>query len=77
MTKKYYPRGDTGIELLVSLALLALALVIYLVIASWSCSSKWSESGFVTKWGPIAGCRISSDGKRYIPEERYREIADE
>lgn len=42
-----------------------------------ACKSKWSESGLVSKWGLVAGCRISLDGgKTYIPEERYRQIEE-
>lgn len=75
--KRKSNRGDVGLDFIVSIFTLVIALVIYLAFAPLSCSSRWNESGFVTKWGPIAGCRISKDGERFIPEDRYREIADE
>lgn len=76
MTKKKLNKGDSLPELLASLTVLGVLLLICAAFSAWSCSSKWSDSGFVTKWGPIAGCRISQDGNRYIPEDRYREIAE-
>lgn len=38
------------------------------------CQSRWSQSGFHAQWGPIQGCRISKDGRIWIPEENYRGI---
>lgn len=41
---------------------------------AYSCQSKWQQSGFQTSYGVFQGCRISRDGKVWIPAENYREI---
>lgn len=68
-------------EVIVPIAMMMLALLAFFIVFAWpvyawTCHSKWDDSGFVTDYGPIQGCRISRDGKTWIPEDRYREIAD-
>jgi hypothetical protein len=54
--------------------LLALFYFIYNPI---NCGARWSDSGMKSKWSPISGCKISEDGERWIPEDKYREFLND
>lgn len=42
---------------------------------SYSCASKWEESEYKhTKYGFIAGCRVSKDGVHYMPATSIRDF---
>lgn len=43
-------------------------------LSAASCHRQWQDSEFQTDWGMVQGCRISKDGKRWIPAENYREL---
>lgn len=43
-------------------------------VDEYICHTKWGDSGLSVKYGPLAGCRVSEDGKTWIPEDRYRVI---
>ena len=65
-------RGDA--EVMATLILGAIGLVIYAVIAAWSCSSRWAQSGVSTSWGPIQGCLVRMPSGRWVPDDRVRDI---
>jgi len=62
------------LEVSVSAFMIVIILMIGGCVSAASCSSRWEDSGFRTDWGPIKGCRISKDGKTWVPEKNYREI---
>lgn len=42
---------------------------------SSACETKWAESPYPhTKYGFVAGCRVSKDGKTYLPSTSVREF---
>lgn len=44
-------------------------------INSYSCASKWEESEYKhTKYGFVAGCRVSKDGVTYMPATSIRDF---
>lgn len=69
-------KGFTLIEILIVIAIIGILASIPFV-QSTRCKAQWAESGFQSKWGWWSGCLISKDGKRFIPDERYRELSDE
>lgn len=46
---------------------------VYFLVSS-RCESRWSESGFNSKYGFLSQCQIEISPGKYIPEDRYREI---
>lgn len=45
-----------------------------LALDSASCTSKWEDSGFATRWGPIKGCVIQVPSGKWLPENVVREV---
>ena len=45
-------------------------------LARNSCQQRWEHSGFQSEYSFMTGCRISKDGKVWLPESNYREIAE-
>lgn len=42
---------------------------------SYSCASKWEDSEYKhTKYGFVAGCRVSKDGVTYMPATSIRDF---
>jgi len=39
-----------------------------------SCTGKWEESGFATKWGPVKGCIVQVPNGKWLPEDVIREM---
>lgn len=65
--------SDKIVEFVVYMIVAVVLLGMAWGLASYRCSSKWSQSGMATSWGPIQGCLIQRDG-RWIPSENYREL---
>jgi hypothetical protein len=67
---------DTADKLAVAviLAFVALAVLLGLTLEATACDSRWENTEFQSDWGPMKGCRISRDGRVWIPEQNYREI---
>jgi hypothetical protein len=57
-----------------SLLLLAVLVVGWLIVAPWTCHSKWGSSGMSTSWGPIQGCLVQTPSGRWVPEDRVRDV---
>lgn len=69
-------KGFTAIEMAIVIAIIAILMSIPL-FQSITCRAKWVDSGMQSKWGMWSGCLVSKDGRRFIPDQRYREMADE
>lgn len=65
-------RGEA--ELVASIIMAAIALVIWAVLASWGCSSRWAKSDMQTSWGPVQGCLVKTPGGRWVPDDRVRDV---
>ena len=65
-------RGDAVIAFMGLIIVLVIAVVCW--IDSISCSSRWEDSGFETKWGPIKGCIVHTPSGRWLPDDVIREV---
>lgn len=66
-----YSDGGEFLFSLIALVVLSIAAAIY---SSWSCSSRWNQSGLSTSWGPIQGCLVQTPSGRWVPDDRVREV---
>jgi hypothetical protein len=64
---------DSIIEIVVLVAIFAVLGSIPLLLSA-KCEAQWEDSGLQSRWGWLSGCLISNDGKRFIPDQRYREM---
>jgi hypothetical protein len=64
-------RGYTDIPLPVAAGLIVAILVVLWILANLSCSWRWTDSGFDSRYGVMTGCMVQYKG-RWIPEDRYR-----
>lgn len=39
-----------------------------------SCKAQWQDSGYQYRYELFAGCRVSADGKVFIPADNLREL---
>ena len=46
----------------------------YMLFASWSCSSRWADSGLKSSWGPVKGCLVKTSSGRWVPDDRVRDV---
>lgn len=74
-----HQKGSTLLDYLIALVVILALLLPFgvLIMEPYKCKWRWEDSGLTAKWGFVVGCRVSTDGgKTYIPEERYRQIAE-
>lgn len=69
-------KGLMLIEWLIVLAIIGI-LIGAPILSAYICKVSWADSGMRSKWGIASGCRVSKDGKNWIPEESYREIGND
>jgi hypothetical protein len=61
--------------LFISLVPLVGALLLLLYASGpLACEEKWKNSGYQSDYGFLSGCRVSRDGKVWIPEDVVREV---
>lgn len=65
-------RGDAEIVLTLIFALVSL--IVWFIASSWSCSSRWADSGLQSSWGPIKGCLVKTASGRWVPDDRVRDV---
>lgn len=63
-----------NIETKATVLLAAIIIALCLILESCTCSSRWSKSGMMTSWGPVQGCLVKTEGNKWIPEDRVREV---
>lgn len=58
--------------------LIAIALILAGVnkLSQYSCFASWEDSGMPVKYSFMGGCKIQLTDGKWIPEDRYREIAN-
>lgn len=61
-------------DLWVTLVMAVIVGLISWAAAAISCSSKWEDSGLMSKYSIFAGCRVQMPDGRWLPAERVREI---
>lgn len=68
---------DTWFTVVVLATFVALLLGISWTLSAWRCNSEWRDSGFQSRFRPMQGCRISRDGRVWLPAKNYREVPHE
>ena len=69
---KRTPRGDA--EFVPALVIAGVSVILWVIFASLSCSSRWADSGLKSSWGPVKGCLVKTPAGRWIPDDRVREV---
>ena len=67
-----YQTGDA--ELWATAIVFVLMLTLVLVVSAISCSTKWEDSGFASRWKVFGGCQIKTKDGKWIPDKNYREM---
>lgn len=70
---KHKQRGSSGIELIVSIALLAIILVIMTLIGIYQCGVQWQGSGLKSEYRIGAGCMVQKKDGRWLPAKTLRD----
>ena len=76
---KRLPHGTSGLELLVSIVVLAVLLALVVLIGwpinAYQCRVRWEGSGLESRYQFMAGgCFVKTAAGRWIPSDRVREV---
>lgn len=61
-------------EFVVTVVITGVSLILWVVLSSWQCSSRWADSGLKSSWGPVEGCLVKTPSGRWVPDDRVRDV---
>lgn len=67
--------GEMKVGCLIVFVFFAALFAFAITMASWECSGRWGDSNLEYRFKIVGGCQVKVDNA-WLPEDRYREMAD-